>query len=77
MIINWEKGRQFFGNSDELYKRELFNFVHTVVPRNTERAVNYLFESKNRELIEELRELLGSAKYFKKLDLCGKIIKRN
>ena len=62
MIINWEKGKAFFGGSDELYRRELFNFVHSTVPRSTERALNFIQEQKIDDLRSELSDLQGSAK---------------
>lgn len=70
MIINWEKGRKLFGNSEELYKSELFNFVHTVVPKSSEKATNFLFEKNCEGLKQELIELQGSSKLLKKSYLC-------
>ncbi len=62
MIINWERGKKLFGNSEDLFRNELFNFINVVVPRNTQNSVNYIMESRNEELKYELKELQGSSK---------------
>lgn len=74
MIINWQRGKQLFGNSEDLLKNEIYNFINVVVPRNTQNSMNYVMEGRNDELKEELQELKGSSKLFKKSNLCGKII---
>ena len=66
MIINWEKGKQVFGNSEELFRKEVYNFINVVVPRNTQNSMNFVMEGRNEELKQELKELQGSSKYSKK-----------
>ena len=61
MIINWERGKSIYGNSKELFEREIFNFVNIAVPKNTENAINYQFENKVDSLKAELEELKGSS----------------
>lgn len=74
MIINWERGKQLFGNSEELLKSEIYNFINVVVPRNTQNSMNYVMEGRNDELKLELKELKGSSKLLKKPNMRGKII---
>lgn len=46
MIINWERGIQVFGGSQEIFEAEVFNFINIVVPKNTEKAVSSLLENR-------------------------------
>ena len=62
MIINWERGKQLFGNSEDLFQSEIYNFINVVVPRNTQNSMNYIMEGRNEELKLELKELQGSSK---------------
>ena len=62
MIINWERGKQIFGNSEDLYKKEIYNFINIVVPSNTEKAVSSLMDNRKTELLFYLKNLEGSSK---------------
>ena len=64
MILNWDKGRMTFGNSDELYKNELYTFSNIIVPPLVEKAVNSGVMKNIKDLKDTLARLKGSAKYF-------------
>ncbi len=65
MILNWEKGKMMFGNSEDLYKNELYTFSNVVVPPIIERIANSAVTNNSVDLRDSLLRLKGSAKYSK------------
>ena len=74
MIINWEKGKQIMGNSEDLQRNELFNFANVVVPRSSEEITNCVVSGNIGTLKKEIQKLKGSSKLANKRDLCRETI---
>ena len=63
MILNLERGKIFFGGSEDLYHNELLNFVNFTAPRLLEKSVAvHVTQGPPLQAAEPLRELLGSSK---------------
>ena len=74
MILNWERGKIMFGNSEDLYRNELYSFANVVAPPIVEKAVNSAVIKNANELKDALSRLKGSAKFAKKLHLRRKTL---
>lgn len=71
MIINSEKGRQVFGNAEDIFQNELLNFANLSAPRHLEGCVNAHLGRAPDTAIDHLQALLGSARLYEKHYICG------
>ena len=63
MIINFERGKQIFGNDEDFFQNELLNFANISSPQQLEACVAAHVQHNSDSAATHLQALLGSAKF--------------
>ncbi len=74
MIINFERGKQIFGNAEDIFENELLNFANLSSPKQLESCVAAHMQHNSDAAAISLQSLYGSSRLPNEYYSCRKAL---